>query len=95
MLGNMDHQQTSGSTFHREPPPVDTPSSVAWSAFLNARLAYMEHQPEVTRVAVQSAYRSFACAMGLTRSDAEAATERLNAINGWEQDPSILIGAIH
>ncbi len=74
---------------------LETAAACAWSAFLNARLAYMEHQSEVARVAVQSAYRSFACAMGLTRDDAEAATARLNAINGWEQDPSILIGAVH
>ena len=70
-------------------------AACAWSAFLTARLAYIEHQSAVTRAATQAAYRSFAYAMGMTRAEAEAATERLNAINGWEQDPSVLIGAVH
>lgn len=70
-------------------------SSCAWSAFLNARLAYMEHQSQVTRVAVQSAYQAFALSMGLSLEEARDASARLDAVNGWEQSPDVLIGSIH
>jgi hypothetical protein len=69
--------------------------SAAWSAFLNARLAYMEHQSNVTRVAVQSAFQAFALSMGLSLAEARAASARLDAVNSWEQSPDILIGALH
>lgn len=70
-------------------------SSAAWSAFLNARLAYIEHQSAVTRVAVQSAYQAFALAMGLSRDEAREASARLDAVNAWEQSPASLIGAVN
>ncbi|MBM3540017.1 MAG: hypothetical protein FJX55_19585 [Alphaproteobacteria bacterium] len=69
--------------------------SAAWAALLNARLAYLEHQSQVTRVAVQSAFQAFALSMGLSLSEARQASARLDAINGWEQSPNILIGAVH
>lgn len=75
---------------HRTPAATS-----AWSAFLTCRLAYIEHQSVVTRSAVQAAYRSFAMSMGLTKDEARAAADRLDAVNGWEQAPSILIGAVH
>ena len=75
---------------HRSPA-----ASSAWSTFLNCRLAYIEHQSEVTRTAVQAAYRSFAMSMGLTKDEARTAADRLDAVNGWEQAPSILIGSVH
>lgn len=68
-------------------------ASAAWSAFLNARLAYIEHQSVVTRISVQSAYQAFAIVGGLTTEEARQASARLDAVNGWAQSPAVLIGA--
>jgi hypothetical protein len=67
----------------------------AWIAFMTARLAYLEHQSSVTRAGVQAAYQVFALAMGLALGEARQASERLDAINGWEQSPAVIIGSIH
>ena len=68
-------------------------ASSAWSSFLNARLAYQEHQSQVTRIAVQSAFQAYALSTGHTIEEARAASARLDAVHAWEQCPSVLIGA--
>ncbi len=74
---------------HRSPV-----TSSAWSSFLNARLAFQEHQSQVTRVAVQSAYQAFVLSTGYTLEESRSASARLDAVNAWEQSPAILIGAL-
>lgn len=69
-------------------------ASCAWTAFLNARNAYIEHQSTATRVSVQSAFQAFALSMGLSLDQARQASDRLNAVNGWEQSPDVITGAL-
>lgn len=86
---------TARSTPAEVIPGARSPAaSLAWSAFLNARNTYIEHQSLSARVTVQSAFQVFAHAMGCTLEEARQASARLDAVNGWEQSADVLMGAV-